>query len=119
MYILVPGCALQLPLPGAQSNVGGGRQGHGEQRGAWADSCHLLKGHSVRVWQAALPVPTRLCPAGTGAPELRGSAWLPGSHTLAVSEAPSCHPGPSLTERSSWSPASFLSSYLGWILITH
>lgn len=68
-----------------------GRQGHSNQRGAWADSCHLLKGHFVCVWHMALPVPTRPRPAGTRASEPRTAAqpgaWAPG-HTRPRSRSP-------------------------------
>lgn len=68
-----------------------GRQGHNNQRDAWPDSCHLLKGHSVCVWHTALPVPTRPRPAGTRASELRTAvqpgAWAPG-HTRRRPQSP-------------------------------
>lgn len=77
------------PLPAPQSSAGpaaGVGRGHSRQRGGggrrsvWGDSCHLLKGRSVYVcvWHAALPVPTRPRPAGTGAPEL-GTTAQPGA----------------------------------------
>lgn len=84
---------LPLDVPSAVCKVllEEGRQGHSNQRGAWADSCHLLKGHSVCVWHMALPVPTRPRPAGTRASELRTAvqpgAWAPG-HTRRRSRSP-------------------------------